>query len=74
MMKTQWQPIETIPKDGTEFDLYVRDRRGKWRRFENVYWDEKGIVYYDCAEIGDYITIYANEFAVWLPIPKDYPE
>ncbi len=33
-----WQPIETAPKDGTRFDLWMVDEDGRGCRVADAYW------------------------------------
>ena len=49
---TDWQPIETAPKDGTVIDLWMVDEAGEGKRIPNAYWVEN---------YSDSWTVYAED-------------
>lgn len=42
---SEWQPIETAPKDGTVIDLWVCYSTGEGFRATDAYWCEQGFDY-----------------------------
>lgn len=40
MDRTDWQPIETAPKDGKVVDLFCVDENGQTKRFTDCHWGE----------------------------------
>lgn len=68
---TEWQPIETAPKDGTEIVLCRGDRVSCGRWFDAVYPKEPIIVdgeYYGMEETGEVID------ACWMSIDGGFSE
>ena len=68
-----WQPIETAPKDGTEFQAWVthgRDQKGFWepkcRYSEHGAFEMWGRVDYDC---DGWDTYPGHTPTHWMPLP-----
>lgn len=39
---SEWQPIESAPRDGTRVDLWMVNNDGVARRVADAYWEENG--------------------------------
>lgn len=64
---TQWQPIETAPKDGTIVLVFSPTDGTHSATFE-VYWSKKcwNVAWNDCGRDGD-VEIY--NVTHWMPLP-----
>lgn len=61
---SEWQPIETAPKDGT----YLLTSDGKWRevcKFVDGFW---------CSDLEGESYSYVLEPTHWQPLPEPPPE
>lgn len=58
---SQWQPIETAPKDGTLVLTWGECRA----QYAVSYWDEEWLT--DFREKGGYQIVYATH---WMPLPE----
>lgn len=62
-----WQPIETAPKDGSVFDVWVADSDSGGYRVADAYWS-----------VGDHffrysyeeMSLYGVDITHWMPIPE----
>ncbi len=64
---SDWQPIETAPKDGTQIDIWCAGFRyadAYWGRVEKQWLTEDGVTIKD---------IYGLEPKFWMPLPADPP-
>lgn len=68
---TQWQPIETAPRDGTEIVAVFREYSFKKRNGEMLAIPEcRTVVYYNGSDwVGDGVY-YDTEPSHWMPLPK----
>jgi hypothetical protein len=75
-----WQPIETVPKDGTTVDLW----HDEFGRHADCYW---GLPHHECGEAGRYCdsdwhdtpegwvdgafnqSTFEDGFTHWMPLP-----
>lgn len=58
---SEWQPIETAPKDGNEILLWVVDLGARPAFWENDVW---------CSPVDGH-TMYGNgEVSHWMPLPE----
>lgn len=72
MMSSDWQPIETAPRDGTEIDLWTRDEDGFPGRIPDGAWRTRdGLTgWYARSERGWMrIEEFAYEPTHWMPLP-----
>lgn len=63
---SEWLPIESAPKDGTEIDIWVESSKlGSWQRHCNVMWEDDSGYWYDrgCYKFHD------HEVTHWMPLP-----
>ena len=63
--RSQWQPIETAPKDGTLIDVWDSHHNCRitdvfWSRYKN-HWD---------IMVGSQYNVYINIFTHWMSLPK----
>ena len=78
---SEWRPIETAPKDGTEIDVWDYCHNPKWRpeahgigsgrRITDVHWENGHWVQWDW-EYGSYLEVDDNpEYTIshWMPVP-----
>jgi len=69
---SEWQPIETAPKDGTEVDLWVVERnRGRKFRIPDCHWHcDEWLVWGGDPEIGwDLVEEYQHA-THWMLSPE----
>lgn len=80
VLMSEWQPIETAPKDGTEIDLWHEE----FGRYSDCHW---GLPEHCCGEYGRYCDsdwhamkegwimsilnelLDADSFTHWMPLP-----
>jgi len=77
---SEWQPIETAPKDGTFVDLWVINSRGEGDRVANACWktpwgpyDDKQVGWWGEHEnSGDRRVFLEPTWRVthWMPLPN----
>jgi hypothetical protein len=74
---TEWQPIETAPKDGTLVDVWVIGYSNEPKRFTDA-WFSEGHWWYaewapDCEvhalDLNDEHTL-PSEVTHWMPLPE----
>lgn len=69
-MMTEWQPIETAPKDGTRVDLWVEVSLLGAGRETDCYWD-RGAWFIPANNYGDGCSTYDGQMPThWMPIPE----
>lgn len=74
---SDWQPIQTAPKDGTWVDLWAVDWNDNGKRIPNCIWDDKWLTFIfpdyfpaldDCVDVfvkdDEYVPTH------WMPIPE----
>jgi hypothetical protein len=61
---SEWQPIETAPKDGTAIDIWARKPDGGGQRWTDIVW-ENGWVSVE-GKLSDKYWTYTH----WMPIPN----
>lgn len=82
---TDWQPIETAPKDGSEIDIWEYCHDPVWRpdpkdrgiengiRYTNVRWEDRAWHQFQ-DYLGDWVDVAGadNHYTVshWMPIPQ----
>jgi hypothetical protein len=67
--KTEWQPIETAPKDGTAIFIWLT-LAGGW--FKRVHWSAKVSAWVDWDHGEEAIYGYDGDKNIshWMPLPK----
>ena len=73
-MSSEWQPIETAPKDGTELLLYERRERFIDDDFVEVDYIFSGAwnaesYQGECWECSEY-EVFSHEPTHWMPLPE----
>jgi hypothetical protein len=64
---SEWQPIETAPKDGTPIDVYIIMLE---ERYPDVYFDSSvGFFCWDIEGTGKRIIFDKTSPSHWMPIP-----
>lgn len=67
---SDWQPIETAPKDGTRIDVWAYWAEGdNWSRSADAYWsveDQDWML--DRWLAGQYVT--PPKITHWMPLPE----
>lgn len=63
--KSGWQPIETAPRDGTRFDVWIPSERGGWRATD-LHFNERGAICRASGIIAD-IPRWPTH---WQPLPE----
>lgn len=64
-----WQPIATAPRDGAEFDIWIRQSDGTGVRVTNCFFLENGRI----SGPEDFFLQFYREGAEathWMPIPE----
>jgi hypothetical protein len=65
---TDWQPIETAPKDGTVIDLWCWPYNGQARRMTG-YWWVRGVGWRTDLRENDIAKSKWNKPTHWMPMP-----
>jgi hypothetical protein len=68
----EWQPIATMPKDGTRIDVCVRDKTGVTRRITDCHFT-KSIYGWDELNGWYDMTLLPFEYLGWMPLPNPPP-
>lgn len=58
-----WQPIEKAPKDGSEIDIWSRQRG----RIADAYWSRKDLMWYEDSTNASWPI---HDATHWMPKPK----
>jgi hypothetical protein len=69
--ESQWQPIETAPKDG-DCILLLSAHKGEGVSYRVAYWDEEGRKYFQwhVDDSADGFNHHDNFFTHWMPLPQ----
>lgn len=70
---SEWQTMDTAPRDGTVIDVWARDRRGSERRITDVHWgtmtDWTGVEFEGWSGMYPRYWSDRHEPLHWMPVP-----
>jgi hypothetical protein len=70
---TEWQPIETAPRDGTKFRVRVKGLdivTAEWRFHETDEFNQDCYRFETCGSVHTSLHMYDDEELEWHPLPK----